>query len=144
MNQSLSWNHVNDLESLGHIEALLGRLQSTLDKELSAVARFDFQDIERIDGEKRELVVELTGFMQSKSGQPALAGQEVGEAERELKRRVVLATGHVRAMIHANSALLGEAIMAITAKLGIDARPQSYDRRARSVVPSRRASSTSA
>ena len=144
MNFSASWSEGQDLDSLVEAEALLGRLFDVLDQELNAVARFDIDVITRIDGDKRELVRQLEELAtQEKSAAVSTSGEESHEEMRDAKARVSLAAGQVRAMIYANSALLGEAIAAITAKLGVDSSVQGYDNRARTVGPTRRSSTTS-
>tara|TARA_R110002096_G_scaffold143328_4_gene299316 strand:- start:112049 stop:112474 length:426 start_codon:yes stop_codon:yes gene_type:complete len=140
MNLSASWSAGQDLDSLVKAEALLARLFDVLEQELQAVARFDIEVVTGLDGDKRELVGQLEALTgQDKSGSVASTSEEM----RDAKARVSLAAGQVRAMIYANSALLGEAIAAITAKLGVDSRVQGYDNRARTVGPTRRSSTTS-
>tara|TARA_R110002073_G_scaffold140253_10_gene290889 strand:- start:53367 stop:53792 length:426 start_codon:yes stop_codon:yes gene_type:complete len=140
MNLSASWSAGQDLDSLVKAEALLARLFDVLEQELQAVARFDIEVVTGLDGDKRELVGQLEALTgQDKSDSVASTSEEM----RDAKARVSLAAGQVRAMIYANSALLGEAIAAITAKLGVDSRVQGYDNRARTVGPTRRSSTTS-
>ena len=145
MNPSASWSDVQSVESLMHMDTLLGRLQSVLDEELRAVGRFDFEAMALLDRDKRELVGEIEVVVQAGATNVALStsNSHSNQEERELQTRVAIAAGQVRATIHANSALLGEAIAAISAKLGLDSRVQSYDKRARSVRPARRSSSKS-
>jgi hypothetical protein len=145
LNLSASWSGAQSVESLMHMEALLGRLQSVLDEELNAVGRFDFEAMALIDRDKRELVGEIEVVVDAgiKNVAPASVSSNPDKGERELQARVAIAAEQVRAMIHANSALLGEAISAISAKLGLDSRVESYDKRARTVGPARRPSSKS-
>jgi flagellar biosynthesis/type III secretory pathway chaperone len=140
MNLSASWSSGQNLDSLVKAEDLLARLFDVLEQELQAVARFDIEVVTRLDGDKRELVGQLEALTgQDASGPVAPPSEDM----REAKARVSLAAGQVRAMIYANSALLGEAIAAISAKLGVDSRVQGYDNRARTVGPTRRSSTTS-
>ncbi|MCP4448134.1 MAG: hypothetical protein GY811_22775 [Myxococcales bacterium] len=144
MNLTASWSEGQDLESLVKAEVLLGRLFDVLDKELKAVACFDIKVITQIDGDKQELVhqlEELTGV--DSSAEASSESEESEEELRDAKARVSLTAGQVRAMIYANSALLGEAIAAISAKLGVDSKVQGYDNRARAVGPFRRSSTQS-
>lgn len=145
MNLSASWSGAQGAESLMHMEALLGRLQSVLDEELRAVGRFDFEAMTQIDRDKRELVGEIEEVVDAGTQSASIDSnsKRAGKEERELQTRVAIAAEQVRAMIHANSALLGEAIAAISAKLGLDSSVQSYDKRARTVGPARRPSSKS-
>lgn len=142
MSSSLSFCDVHDVESLTKVEALLGTLEKTLSEEVSAVARLDVEALTRLDAVKQEIVLELEACKPS-SDTPMPFAEALTDEQRDIKHRVLLATGHVRAMIHANSALLTEAIAIITAKLGIDSRPQSYDRRARGVAAVHRSLSRS-
>ncbi len=143
MNLSASWSKGQDLGSLMRAESLLGRLFDVLDEELNAVARFDIEVITRIDGDKRELVCQLEELTGSPASKENSDGEVSDEELRDAKARVSLAAGQVRAMIYANSALLGEAIAAISAKLGVDSKVQGYDSRARTVGPVRRSSNQS-
>jgi flagellar biosynthesis/type III secretory pathway chaperone len=144
VNLSASWSEGQDLDSLAKAESLLGRLFDVLDEELSAVGRFDIEVITRLDGDKRELVRQLEELTAQENSGAARSSSEVSSEEmRDAKARVSIAAGEVRAMIYANSALLGEAIAAISAKLGVDSRVQGYDNRARTVGPTRRSSTTS-
>lgn len=144
MNLSASWSGGQNAESLVHMEALLGQLQLVLDKELQAVGRFDMKAIAQIEIDKGTLVGELEGIAGAgETAVPDTLSSGALKEQRELQRRVAIAAEQVRAMIHANSALLGEAIKAISAKLGLDSQVQSYDKRARTVGPARRPSSKS-
>ncbi len=142
MNLSASWSSGQNLDSLVKAEDLLARLFDVLEQELQAVARFDIEVVtQHRDASHRS---ELVGQLEALTGQDA-SGPVAPPSEdmREAKARVSLAAGQVRAMIYANSALLGEAIAAISAKLGVDSRVQGYDNRARTVGPTRRSSTTS-
>ncbi len=143
MNLSASWSEAQDLGSLRKAESLLERLYAVLEEELNAVARFDIDVITRIDGDKRELVRQLEELTAGNGPKESSDGEVSDEELRSTKARVSLAAGQVRAMIYANSALLGEAIAAISAKLGVDSKVQGYDSRARTVGPIRRSSTQS-
>lgn len=148
---SASWSESQDIASLTHMEALLERMQSVLEQELSAVARFDVEAIVSLGSDKEELMLELqtaTGKSASANSSENAAQSHAAAAtndsdEQAARRRVRNLAGQVRAMMRANSALMEEAIKAITAKLGIETGAQSYDRRARTVPSTRRSSYTS-
>ncbi len=125
-------------------EQLLGHLHSVLEQELQAISRYDLGAMAEIDGDKQRLVHQLDEMMRADSSDASLAESEESDEELRITRmRVVLAVGQVRAIVYANSALLGEAIAAIAAKLGVDSGVQGYDSRARTVGPIRQSSTTS-
>ena len=86
MNLSESRNDALGVESLMHMEDLLGRLHDVLDKELQAVARFDLEAMARIDCDKRELVVELEGVTDNDRALPKVRldadDQKIREEEK--------------------------------------------------------------
>ncbi len=128
-------------------ETVLDTLFDVLGQEIEAIAHCDFDEILRIGQEKEKLVVQLkdaAAFSEKQSeDEKNLQSHDEREREHALKKRVSHSAGQVRAMMRANSALLGEAQKAISAKLGLDTSVQSYDRRARTVGRTRRPSSKS-
>ena len=142
MNLTSHMSRIDDVGSLSRIETLLVSLQKLLANELEAIARCDFSDIETLNSEKTALVADLEAAMSASSSSDQSGASQNTELN-DLRERVVSATGQVRAMAHANTVLMGDAMSAITAKLGIDTRAQSYDRRARKVTQARRYASKS-
>ncbi len=141
MNQLVSWAANQSLDSLGRAEVVLGHLHDVLNAELQAISRYDLRGMAEIDGDKKRLVRQLEEMMEV--GSSTAESKESDEETRTTRIRVSLAAGQVRAMVYANSALLGEAIAAIAAKLGVDSGVQGYDSRARTVGPIRQSSTTS-
>ncbi len=131
-----------------HTEALLDSLYETLEAEIQAIARCDFTEVTRIAVDKEDFLLQLEDAagtsmaIQSEDKRDRLRNEE--KETRAIRRRVSFAAARVRAMMRANSALMGEAIGAISAKLGTDTRSvQSYDKRARTVGQPRRPASKS-
>lgn len=128
-------------------EALLDALYGTLEAEIQAIARCDFEAIARIGVDKEQFLIQLEDAagtsLTLQSEDKLVQAREEGREDKAIRRRVSYAAVRVRAMMRANHALMGEAIGAISAKLGTDTRAQSYDKRARSVGQTRRPSSKS-
>jgi flagellar biosynthesis/type III secretory pathway chaperone len=129
----MDWVHLDDLNDLRDASRLLKALESSLGRERRAVATLDAQALSCISEEKRAIAVELSMLGQRATHPGSVVVRNDSEQHTVLRREVRALVERVRAVAHANAALLRDAIDAVSDALGIEHSAATYDHRARRV-----------